>query len=826
MKQFDVAGMSCAACSARIEKAVGKLDGVKSCSVNLLTNSMSVESDLPDSEIINAVRKAGYDAKTKGKNADKGQKPTDEEKTLLKRLVSSVVFLVVLMYFSMAHTKTPLFSGNFAAVALIQFVLCIVIMLINKKFFTSGFKSMIHFAPNMDSLVSLGASAAFLYSTVQLFLMIYALGRNEDISHFAHELYFESAGMILTLVTVGKTLEARSKGKTTDALKGLMELASKNATVIRDGAEISVGVEEVRVGEVFVVRPGEKIPVDGKVIEGQSAVDESSLTGESIPVDKGIGDIVSSATVNTSGFLKCEATRVGQDTTLSQIIKMVSDASSSKAPIAKIADKVSGVFVPTVLGIALATAVTWLVLGKDSGFALERAISVLVISCPCALGLATPVAIMVGNGVAAKNGILFKNAQSLENAGKLKTVVLDKTGTVTTGKPSVTDVLSFEKDEKHLLQIAYSLEKKSEHPLAKAIVEKAEREKIVLLETEKFSASFGGGVHAKIEGRHCCAGNLKFISGKADITESVKAKYDGISSNGKTPILFCEDGKVIGIIAVADRIKPDSRQAVDDLKKLGIGVIMLTGDNEKTAISIGQQSDIDTVISDVMPDEKQKKIEELKHAGLVGMVGDGVNDAPSLMSADIGIAIGAGTDIAIDSANVVLAGSKLTDVVNAIKISRATLKNIKENLFWAFFYNCLGIPLAAGVFISSLHLQMSPMFGAAAMSMSSVFVVTNALRLNLFKLKNDFPNEIPKEETPEEKEETCMEKTVKIDGMMCGHCENRVKIRLEKFPQVDSADVSCAKGTAVIHLNAELPDEEIKTAVEEEGYGFIESDTM
>lgn len=816
MKQFDVYGMSCAACSARVEKAVGKLDGVRQCSVNLLTNSMNVETDLPDSEIVCAVRKAGYDAKAKGKKSDEKPNGTNEEKTLLKRLVSSVIFLVILMYFSMFHTKTPLFSGNFAAAALMQFSLCIVIMIINKKFFTSGFKSLIHFAPNMDSLVALGSTAAFLYSAVQLFLMIYALGRNEDVSHFAHNLYFESSGMILTLVTVGKTLEARSKGKTTDALRGLMELASKNATLIRDGKEVGVGVEEVKVGDIFVVRPGEKIPVDGKVIEGHSAVDESSLTGESIPVDKTVGDSVSTATMNLSGFLKCEATRVGEDTTLSQIIKMVSDASSTKAPIAKIADKVSGFFVPTVLGIALVTAIVWLVSGGDFGFALERAVSVLVISCPCALGLATPVAIMVSNGVAAKNGILFKNAQSLENAGKLKTVVLDKTGTVTTGRPSVTDVFSIEKDEKHLLTTAYSLEQKSEHPLAKAIVERAKQDNISPLETEDFSASFGSGVQATVQGRRCCAGNMRFISSNADITGVVTAKYNEIVSSGKTPVLFCEDGKVIGLIAVADMIKPDSSYAVEELKKLGISVIMLTGDNEKTAKTIAEQAGIETVIAEVLPDEKQLKVEELKKNGLVAMVGDGTNDAPSLICADIGIAIGAGTDIAIDSADVVLTGSRLTDVVSAIKLSRATVKNIKENLFWAFFYNCLCIPLAAGVFISSLHLQMSPMLGAAAMSLSSVFVVTNALRLNLFKLKNDSPNEIPKE-----KEETCVEKTVKIGGMMCGHCENRVKTRLEKFSQVDSADVSCAKGTAVLHLNDELTDDEIKTAVEDEGYDFI-----
>lgn len=821
-KQFDVLGMSCAACSARVEKAVSKLDGVQECSVNLLTNSMQVKTDLSDDEIISAVRQAGYDAKTKNEKV-KSEKTAEksQEEDLLKRLIWSAGFLAVLMYFSMVHMKTPFFSGNYAAVLLAQFILCVIIMIINKRFFINGFKSLFHLAPNMDSLVALGASAAFLYSTVELFLMTYTLSAGRDVSHFAHNVYFESAGMILTLVTVGKTLEARSKGKTTDALKGLMELASKSATVIRDGKEVSVDIDDVKLGDIFIVRPGEKIPVDGKVIEGSSAVDESSLTGESIPADKTVGDSVSTATINVSGFLKCEATRIGEDTTLSQIIKMVSDASSSKAPIAKIADRVSGVFVPAVLAIALVTAAVWLIIGKGGGFALERAISVLVISCPCALGLATPVAIMVGNGVAAKNGILFKNAQSLENAGKIKTIVLDKTGTVTTGNPEVTDVISFEKDEKHLLQVAFSLEKKSEHPLAKAIVEKAESEKIELLESEDFQASFGNGLSGMIGGKMCFGGNRKYISQNAKITKEIEEKYESLSTHGKTPIFFSEDGRIIGIICVADKIKDDSREAVSEFRALGIDVVMLTGDNKNTAQTIGKQAGIEKIISDVLPGEKQSQVEKLKENGLVGMVGDGTNDAPSLMSADIGFAIGAGTDIAIDSADVVVVNSRLSDVVNAVKISRATLKNIKENLFWAFFYNCLGIPLAAGVFISSLHLQLSPMFGAAAMSLSSVFVVSNALRLNLFKLKKT-SSKTQQAVTLQEVKES-MEKTVKIDGMMCGHCENRVKTRLEKFDQVESAQVSCAKGTAVLKLKSELSDEQIKNAVEEEGYEFIES---
>lgn len=826
MKQFDVIGMSCAACSARVEKAVGKLDGVEECSVNLLTNSMRVETSLPDSEIISAVRKAGYDAKLKGAKANAKPKGDGEIKALIKRLVSSAVFLAMLMYLSMAHTKTPLFSGNYAAVMFAQFILCSIIMIINKKFFTNGYRSLFHLAPNMDSLIALGSSAAFVYSTVELFLALYALNAGENVSHYFGNLYFESAGMILTLVTVGKTLEARSKGKTTDALKGLMELASKQATVIRDGAEVSVDVDEVKVGDIFVVKPGEKIPVDGVVVEGGSAVDESSLTGESIPVDKAVGDSVSTATVNTSGYMKCRATRIGEDTTLSQIIKMVSDASATKAPIAKTADKVAGVFVPAVLVIAVVTAAVWLIVGKEVGFALERAISVLVISCPCALGLATPVAIMVGNGVAARNSILFKNAQSLENAGKLKTVVLDKTGTVTSGQPTVTDVIAFEKDEKRLLEIACSLEKMSEHPLAKAIVEKGERENVRILEVKDFAASFGNGLSGTVDGFKFYGGSLKYIEKNAPLTEEIKEKYDSFSAEGKTPVFFSSDGVVVGMICIADKIKDDSQQAVAELRRMGVEVLMLTGDNKNTAEAVGKQAGIERIISDVLPDEKQAWVEKLKENGLVGMVGDGTNDAPSLMSADVGIAIGAGTDVAIDSADVVLVSNRLTDVVNALKISRATLRNIKENLFWAFFYNCLGIPLAAGAFISSLGVSLSPMIGAAAMSLSSVFVVSNALRLNFFKLKKVGAAPLPETECavsePAGEEVKQLQKTVKVGGMMCGHCENRVKTRLEKFDQVESAQVSCAKGTAVLQLNADLPDEEIKKALEEEGYDYLE----
>lgn len=819
MKTFTVIGMSCAACSAKVEKTVSKLDGVSKCSVNLLTNSMNVETSLSDEAIVSAVKKAGYDAFVKG--CEKKQSnydinhSNDDFSHLLKRLILSLSFLAVLMYFSMVHMKTAMFSGNYVAVVLAQMLLAIIIIVINKKFFISGFKSLIRISPNMDTLVALGASASFLYSLYELFKMTYFLSDGLDASSLANNMYFESSAMILTLVTVGKMLESRSKGKTTDAIKRLMELSPQTATVIRNGNETIIDTSSVVVRDIFIVRPGEKIPVDGCILEGASVVDESSLTGESIPADKKTGDNVSSATINISGFLKCKATRVGEDTTLSQIIKMVSDASSSKAPISKIADKVSGIFVPTVIIIAIVTAIIWLIIGKSFSFSIERAISVLVISCPCALGLATPVAIMVGNGVGAKNGILFKNAQSLENAGKLKTIVLDKTGTITTGKPSVTDIITICGERKHLLSIAYSLEDKSEHPLAKAIVEVAKKEQTEKYNVTNFKAVFGSGLYGEYQNKPLLAGNYNYIQNNVGIPKDIKAKYDQLCVDGKTPLLFCEDGKIIGIICVADKIKSDSKDAVFELKELGLDVIMLTGDNKSTAKAIGEKAGIDKIVSDVFPDSKEKVINDMKASGLVGMVGDGTNDAPALTSADVGIAIGAGTDIAIDSADVVLVSGRLTDVVNLIKISRATLKNIKENLFWAFFYNCLGIPLAAGAFISLLHWQLSPMFGAAAMSLSSVCVVSNALRLNLFKL-----NKSNKTETKEEKIMQT-EKTIKIEGMMCGHCENRVKTALEKFKEVDCAKVSCAKGTAVLKLNSNLSDDKIYEAIENEGYKVI-----
>lgn len=819
MKKFTVTGMSCAACSSRVEKAVSKLENVTACNVNLLTNSMTVDGNVSDEEIISTVRKAGYNAFSINNKSEVEKKPVKEEnatKSIFKRLIVSAVFLIGLMYFSMFHIKTPLFSGNYIAVALIQFILTSIIMVINYKFFTNGFKNIAKMSPNMDSLVALGAGASFVYSTIQLFMMTYDLSVGKNIVHYAHDLYFESTGMILTLITVGKMLESYSKGKTTNALKGLMELAPKTATIIKDGQEISVAIDDVKVGDVFIIRPGEKIPVDGKIIEGHSAVDESSLTGESVPVDKTVGDNVSTATINQSGFLKCEATRVGEDTTLSQIIRMVSDASASKAPIAKIADKVSGTFVPAVIAIAIITLIVWLILGQSSGFALSRAISVLVISCPCALGLATPVAIMVGNGVGAKNAILFKNAQSIENAGKVKTVVLDKTGTITTGNPVVTDIIPVDSTEKELLEIAYSLEKKSEHPLAKAIIKKAKEKNVSSVEVEDFNAVFGNGLSGTIQNKQVFGGNLKYIRQNADVNDDVNKIYEKLSSEGKTPVFFSSEGKIVGIVAIADKIKDDSKDAVNELRKMSINVVMLTGDNEKTAKAIGLEAGIDEIISDVLPDEKEKHIKDFQKNGLVAMIGDGINDAPSLTSADVGIAIGAGTDVAIDAADIVLINSKLTDAVNAIRISRATLRNIKQNLFWAFVYNTLGIPLAAGVFISLFGWQLNPMFGAAAMSLSSFCVVSNALRLNLFRIKKSKNEELNVETKKEE--DLPMEKTIKIDGMMCGHCENRVRNCLESFPQIESAQVSCAKGTAVITINGEISDDEIKTAIEKEGY--------
>ena len=839
MEQYNVTGMSCAACSARVEKAVSKVPGVTSCSVSLLTNSMGVEGTASPTDIIAAVEEAGYGASEKGAPAAGGKQQTSlaaaedslrdkETPKMKKRLIASLCFLIPLMYFSMGHMMwnwpvPAFFEGNHVAMGLLQLLLTAAVMVINQKFFISGFKGLIHGAPNMDTLVALGAGASFVYSTYALFAMADAQvqGDMAGAMSYMHEFYFESAAMILTLITVGKMLEARSKGKTTDALKSLMKLAPKTATVLRNGAETEVSVDQVRKGDIFVVRPGENIPVDGIVLEGSSAVNESALTGESIPVDKKPGDQVSAATVNHSGFIRCEATRVGEDTTLSQIIQMVSDAAATKAPIAKIADRVSGVFVPAVIAIAAITIIVWLIAGQTVGFALARGISVLVISCPCALGLATPVAIMVGNGMGAKNGIMFKTAVSLEETGKTQIVALDKTGTITSGEPKVTDMIPADGvAEDELLAAAYALEKKSEHPLAHAILVRAKEKGVdERLETEEFQAVPGNGLSGRLGEDWLAGGNLKFIGGNAEITDEIKKKAEELAEGGKTPLFFSRNGKLIGIIAVADVIKEDSPQAVRELQNMGIHVVMLTGDNERTAKAIGAQAGVDEVIAGVLPDGKESVIRSLKRKGKVAMVGDGINDAPALTRADIGIAIGAGTDIAIDAADVVLMKSRLSDVPAAIRLSRATLRNIHENLFWAFFYNVIGIPLAAGVWIPLFGWQLNPMFGAAAMSLSSFCVVTNALRLNWFNVHDARKDKNVK--SHKKQEVTTMEKTMKIEGMMCEHCEARVKKTLEAIPQVDAAEVSHKAGTAVVTLNAEVGDDVLKKAVEDQDYKVL-----
>ena len=836
MEQYNVTGMSCAACSARVEKAVAKLPGVTACSVSLLTNSMGVEGSASEQEIIAAVKNAGYGASKKGagKAASAGASASpeaalaDHETPLLKRrLWTSLVFLAVLMYFSMGHMMwgwpVPAFlHGNHVAMGLLQLLLTVAVMVINQKFFISGFKSLWHKAPNMDTLVALGASAAFVYSTYALFAMTGAQVRGdmEAVMDYMMEFYFESAAMILTLITVGKMLEARSKGKTTDALKSLMKLAPKTAVLLRDGQEVPVPIEQVQKGDLFVVRPGENIPVDGVVVEGSSAVNESALTGESIPVDKAPGDAVSAATTNQAGFIKCQATRVGEDTTLSQIIQMVSDAAATKAPIAKIADKVSGIFVPVVISIAVITTVVWLLLGQTVGFALARGISVLVISCPCALGLATPVASMVGNGLGAKNGILFKTAASLEAAGRTEIVALDKTGTITRGEPRVTDLLPAQGlTGAELLRLARALEQKSEHPLARAILQRAEEEGVPAEEVTDFQALPGNGLTARLNGALLSGGNLSFISSQTTVPQEVQAQAEALAGQGKTPLFFSRDGELLGIVAVADVIKEDSPQAVKELQNMGIRVVMLTGDNQRTAQAIGRQAGVDEVIAGVLPDGKESVIRSLKRQGKVAMVGDGINDAPALTRADTGIAIGAGADVAIDAADVVLMKSRLSDVPAAIRLSRATLRNIHENLFWAFFYNTIGIPLAAGLFIP-LGLTLNPMFGAAAMSLSSFCVVSNALRLNLFDLR-DVKKDRKIQHSKHFEEVTTMEKTMKIEGMMCGHCEARVKKALEALPEVQAANVSHEKGTAVVTLSGALADEALKKAVEDQDYKVL-----
>ena len=850
MEQYNVTGMSCAACSARVEKAVSKVEGVTSCSVSLLTNSMGVEGTASSQAIIAAVEAAGYGASLRGAGGSQSGNGAgnmsagsnggrtgsaamnedmlkDRETPLMKkRLISSLGFLIVLMYFSMGHMMggwpvPAFFHHNPVALGLVQMLLAITVMVINQKFFINGFKGLIHRAPNMDTLVAMGSAAAFVYSTYALFAMTgaQAAGDMQGAMGYLHEFYFEAAAMILTLITVGKMLEARSKGKTTDALKSLMKLAPKTATVLRDGVETEVSIDQVRKGDVFVVRPGENIPVDGVVLEGHSAVNESALTGESIPVDKEVGSLVSAATLNQSGYIKCEATRVGEDTTLSQIIQMVSDAAATKAPIAKIADKVSGVFVPVVITIAVITTLVWLLTGQTIGFALARGISVLVISCPCALGLATPVAIMVGNGMGAKHGILFKTAVSLEETGKVEIVALDKTGTITSGEPRVTDILPAEgMDEDGLLQLAYALEQKSEHPLAKAILSQAQEKGLQAEEVTDFQALPGNGLKAVWKGTTLHGGNLKYISTQATVPASMQSAAEKLAESGKTPLFFSRDGQLVGIIAVADVIKEDSPQAVKELQNMGIRVVMLTGDNERTAKAIGAQAGVDQVIAGVLPDGKESVIRRLKNQGKVAMVGDGINDAPALTRADIGIAIGAGTDVAIDAADVVLMKSRLSDVPAAIRLSRATLRTIHQNLFWAFFYNSIGIPLAAGVFIPLLHWQMNPMFGAAAMSLSSFCVVTNALRLNLFDLRDASKDKKIKQK---EKEQKIMEKIMKIEGMMCPHCEARVKKTLEAMEQVEAAEVSYQAGTAIVTLKEEVCDEVLKKTIEEQGYPVL-----
>ena len=843
MEQFNITGMSCAACTNRVERAVKEVKGVTSCSVNLLTNSMGVEGTASNEDIILAVKNAGYGASLKKKNKSQSIQSSNDEDTLRdretpilkRRLIASLSFLILLMYFSMGHMMWgwPLpsfFDENHIAMGLVQLLLTVIIMVINQQFFISGFKSLLHGSPNMDTLVALGATAAFGYSTFALFTMTDAQvkGNTDAVMKYMHEFYFESSAMILALITLGKMLEARSKGKTTDALKGLMKLAAKNATLLKDGNEITVPIEQVNKGDIFVVRPGENIPVDGIIIEGSSAIDESTLTGESIPVDKTVGNTISAGTLNQSGFIRCEATRVGEDTTLSQIIQMVSDAAATKAPIAKIADKISGIFVPAVIIIAIITVIVWLIVGQSVGFSLARGISVLVISCPCALGLATPVAIMVGNGIGAKNGILFKTAVSLEETGKTKIVALDKTGTITQGEPKVTDVIPLNGiDSKELLQLAYSLEKKSEHPLARAINQKAEEEGIVSNEVKDFKALPGNGLTASLDNSVIYGGSYKFISEQVQIPIDIKNKSEHLAEDGKTPLFFSCDGVLHGIIAVADVIKDDSPQAIKEMQNMGIHVVMLTGDNERTAKAIGAQAGVDEVIAGVLPDGKEKVIQKLKQKGKVIMVGDGINDAPALTSADMGIAIGAGTDVAIDAADVVLMKSRLTDVPAAIRLSRATLRNIRENLFWAFIYNIIGIPLAAGVFIKAFGWQLNPMFAAMAMSLSSFSVVTNALRLNFInihdsKKDNKIKNKINNKINNKTKEMKTMEKIIKIEGMMCGHCEAHVKKALEVLEGVEQANVSHEAGTAIVTMTADISEDILKKTVEEEGYKVVD----
>lgn len=830
MKKFNVTGMSCAACSSRVEKAVSKVEGVQSCSVSLLTNSMGVEGSASEESIIAAVEKAGYGASVAGaekkQSAETDQLKDKDTPVLMHRLIASVGFLVVLMYISMGHMMWgwPLpafFADNHIAMGLAQLLLCVIIMVINQKFFISGFKGLIHRSPNMDTLVALGSGASFVYSVYALFAMTNAQvkGNAELVMSYMHEFYFESAAMILTLITVGKMLEAHSKGKTTNALKALLNLAPKKATLLIDGKETEVTVDKVKKGDVFVVRPGESIPVDAEITDGSTAVDESALTGESIPVDKVVGDTVSAGTINKSGFIKCSATAVGEDTALSQIIKMVSDAAATKAPVAKIADKVSGVFVPAVIVIALITLAVWLLCGQTVGYALARGISVLVISCPCALGLATPVAIMVGNGMGARKGILFKTAASLEEAGKTQIAVLDKTGTITKGEPKVTDIIPFEITENELLKYAYSIEAKSEHPLAKAIIVKAEELSLNPYEVTDFKAESGNGLSAEYNGEKIIGGSKKYISSLINISNDISSRADSLSEEGKTPLFFMKGDKLLGIIAVADVIKEESPKAIKQLQNMGIKVVMLTGDNERTAKAVGKLAGVDEVIAGVMPDGKEKVVAELKKQGKVLMVGDGINDAPALTRADIGMAIGSGTDIAIDAADVVFMKSKLTDVPAAVRLSRKTLRNIHENLFWAFIYNVIGIPLAAGVWIPLLGWQLNPMFGAAAMSLSSFCVVTNALRLNFFDITN--PKKDRKIKYKSKKDDNAMTKTMKIDGMMCSHCEGRVKQSLEGLAQVSQAEVSHEKGTAVVTLTAEVSNDVLKKTVEDQGYNVI-----
>mgnify|MGYP002542526638 CR=1 FL=1 len=845
MEQYSVTGMTCAACSARVEKAVSKVPGVESCSVSLLTNSMGVEGTASVQNIIDAVEKAGYGASKKGVAQDSGRETPsyvlpeeealkDHETPMLKkRLIASVGFLLVLMYFSMGtmmwgFPEPKALAGNHVAMGLLQLLLAGAVMVINQKFFISGFKSLWHRSPNMDTLVALGASAAYLWSIVALFLMTDAQlkGDHAAIMVYMDEFYFESAAMILTLITVGKMLEARSKGRTTDALKSLMRLTPKTAVIVRDGIEVSVPVQQVKKGDIFVVRPGESIPVDGTVLDGTGAVDEAALTGESIPVDKMSGDQVFAATINQSGFLRCEAARVGEDTTLSQIIKMVSDAAATKAPIAKVADKVSGIFVPTVIALAALTTVFWVLAGQEFSYALARGISVLVISCPCALGLATPVAIMVGNGLGARNGILFKTAVSLEETGKVQIVALDKTGTITSGEPKITDMVPAEGiTTKELLELALALEAKSEHPLAKAILEKGKELSVTAKETTEFKALPGNGLTAVLDGKVLIGGSLKFIEEKAEVPALMKEQAETLAEKGKTPLLFAQDGRAVGIIAVADTIKEDSPRAVQELQNMGIRVVMLTGDNERTARAIGAQAGVDEVIAGVLPDGKESVIRRLKEQGKVAMVGDGINDAPALTRADMGIAIGAGADVAIDAADIVLMKNSLRDVPAAIRLSRAALKNIHQNLFWAFFYNVIGIPLAAGA-LTHFGLTLNPMFAAAAMSLSSFCVVSNALRLNFSKLYDDCHDKkinqmVQKEKQEKEREEMNMKKTMNIEGMMCMHCENRVKKALETIPEVESAEVSHESGTATVTLKSEIDDTVLKNTVEEQDYKVV-----